>query len=1329
MPQDAPATQSSRQNAPLPFLQLPKDGVDFERFCTDLLNAHPTFWVDDAGNATQRRVERAIRLLGGSDQRGADIEARIEGGQVWMIQCKRVESFGPGDAEEVAKLLEAGFPNADRYVLAITKPLGLAARDCFGPNWMVWDPDQLTGMVRQLESKPRAMDLILQYFGDHEVRRLLPWTLGLRVDWREYFREYLEEDCPVHHRLPFIPMGQALEDLLAFARAGGGRAQVLAGGGGQGKSRLLLEVARELDGNPETDRIHVQLVGQHAPLPSEYDLELLTQENQPSLLILDDAHHRLQTLDMLAGAASRCPHVRLLAVTRPGGLALVRRSLRRGGYADRMGDDVTLPTWTRTNIQKLAASALGEEFSAHLPRLSGLAERSPLLVVLGSATVRSGRMPDRMIASEAFAYRVIDGLTDDLLNQQPEEHRDAFRDLIQVLAFIGPAKDDASLPKRLADLVDRGELEVARHLDALRFSGLINEGAGEIRLHPSLLSDAVLRRAAIDESGRPRAWSRSLAQRLKLSDFPSILRNLSIADSEGTKGAGNNPANSLIEPVWIDLQKRFSEGSWKERQQLLEAWIPTASYQPERSIELARLALSAPDAPPDADNPVISFETLDELGPEPVEECRARILTKAGLVLEQIVVWHPEQASVALDLLWELADRLPTTGSHAHQHPVNVIARAAEFGLYKPRSASESVLNWIEKRASGSGDPENRLRAKGTLSALLKPFFGRSIEQSWQTGNTIHSQRIMVDPEKVGPLRKRALALIHRELRSGDESRAHAVLPCLRIAVERNHDLEILSDDSGEVMAWQGQRMTALQSFSELIPLLAHHPFALQDLATLLRHAQLYDGNPEVANTSRALLDLIPDTFELRLARAMSWDLYDHIAPNESSMIPAERKQVRRGRRSSYLSRVANECFQRWPTAQHLAVELEAFANRSKALGLAPLLTELSHAVIAISPSMARELLAPLLQASTNALDDMLPAVLGAARENAAQDYDSAVAEIARTGTPARLTCWLRSLSLATYDRQTPRPAELVALWSATERTEDGVVGSLAGLAGQWSQQDPQLSAGLFGRLKPASRHAAQQIVQALRTSLEVAGPAKDSKLAQPCLNTLTRAGLKWLSQLDHDAEAILRMAPLAAYQNLASQADAGRGPDLLPLAYGPFWLGPIPDTVYLDQEINRHWATMEQDTTLRSARISLIRALIDADPMGSQERRRALIQKAGTPEDLLRAVEVAFPNDSQTVLAWPDLAALALGCSEHLGNVADVSGHMFRSICFGSRSATSGQMDASYASIVDRANDLANVHEANLPIAELYRRIARAESFEQKRVRADYLASVEQDD
>lgn len=1327
MPPDGSALPSFRQSVPLPFLQFPKDGEDFERFCTDLLNHHPKLWSEASGVVIQRRFLSAERLAGGSPQKGADIRAVVEGGEVWMIQCKRVEDFRPADVEAVARKMEAGFPSADRYVLAITKTLGLSAREKLGSKWLVWDADRLTEMALLLESKPDAMALIRRYFNEAEVRRLFPWTLGLRLRWEDYFQAELVDECVVHHRISYIPMGDCLERLLAFARAGERPAGVLVGQGGQGKSRLLLELARELSKDPLEGRIQVQFIDRHAGSLSDYDLELLTQETAPTLLILEDAHRRMSTLAQLARAASQSRHLRLLVITRPSASESVRSALFQAGYEQRLEPDLVLPAWTKTRIEQLASAALGSSQSVHLPRLCELAQRSPLLVVLGAKAVRLGLTPDQMTTGEAFKHHVLRGLSEGFLSRQPEPDRKALRGLTQVLAFIGPVQKDELLPSRLAKLLNRSELEIAEDLDSLKAFGLTVENEDGIRLYPDLFSDAVLRQAAVDETGRPSAWGITLTRQLNLSDFPSILRNLSIADWETSQGEAQAQAGGLMGRVWADLQNRFSKGGWKERHRLLKAWIPTASFQPDRSLQLARLAMTAEDAPPDPEDHVISFEDLSDLGPEPVEESRADVHTLAGLVLEPVVVWHPKQAPEALNLLWELAKQVPTTGSHAHPHPITIIARAAAFGVHSPLTASESVLTWLEERFGERGDSEERLLTEGTFSALLKPFFGRSIEQTWQTGATIHFQQILVDPARVAPLRKRALALIERWLTSGQEDRIHAALPTLKIAIVRDHDLNGQKDDSPAVIEWREQRLAALDTLAKVLPSIAQHPFALLEVIPLLRFEELRKGDEDFASACRHLRGQIPDSFKLRLARAISWDLYEEIAMGDPDLDWEARFVARHQRRSEFLSDVVGECVQRWPSATLLCEELGKFVRQAKSLDRSVHLSELGHTLSHHSALWASDLLQALLEAPTESLDGMLPAVFDQARDSTPDFYDAVLDRLALNGPSGRLAGWIRSHSLRPSEHAPLRPTEVDTLRLATHRSEEVVVAALAELAMRWSNRDPQLVGEILSALKPTSPKAAEQVLLALRSLLKHGKSPNLHERIGVCLTTLTRAGLRWLLPHSYNSAAILQEAPLAAYENLAAQMDAGQGPDLARLAWGTLSLGPIPDNAFLDREITRHWATTDEEPSTRPARIHLIGALIDADAAGAIERRRSLIQNASSADELIRAVMVAFPGHSQSVLAWPELVSLALTFGEQFGIPDAIASHLSDSIFWGSRSASNGTMDAAYASIVDRANDLAARHQDQPALSNLYRKIAKAERAQQEEFRRHYLESMKQ--
>src|ERR1039457_2897225 len=104
------------------------DDQAFEQFCTDLLNLHPKILCLREGQATIRRIFKADRLGSGTNQKGGDIRAEADGGEVWFLQCKRVKEFGPGEVSDVIKLAESGFPQADQFILVTTCILSLEAQ-------------------------------------------------------------------------------------------------------------------------------------------------------------------------------------------------------------------------------------------------------------------------------------------------------------------------------------------------------------------------------------------------------------------------------------------------------------------------------------------------------------------------------------------------------------------------------------------------------------------------------------------------------------------------------------------------------------------------------------------------------------------------------------------------------------------------------------------------------------------------------------------------------------------------------------------------------------------------------------------------------------------------------------------------------------------------------------------------------------------------------------------------------------------------------------------------------------------------------------------------
>src|SRR5688572_20437867 len=197
----------------LPFWEK-LDDSGFEQFCTDLLNLHPTLRCLRDGKVVERQVVSAARLLSGTSQRGADIRAEMEQGEVWYFQCKRVKSFRPTDVAEAADLAERELSGADQFILITTCGLSEKAQQEIDgrAKWFWWDSSRLTTEVQKIQPAESGITLVHRFFGRDRVREFFPWGDQPLLTWQEFFAHDLSVARQLfHHRVGFVPWGSALE--------------------------------------------------------------------------------------------------------------------------------------------------------------------------------------------------------------------------------------------------------------------------------------------------------------------------------------------------------------------------------------------------------------------------------------------------------------------------------------------------------------------------------------------------------------------------------------------------------------------------------------------------------------------------------------------------------------------------------------------------------------------------------------------------------------------------------------------------------------------------------------------------------------------------------------------------------------------------------------------------------------------------------------------------------------------------------------------------------------------------------------------------------------
>jgi hypothetical protein len=1313
------------------------DAEAFEQFCTDLLNLHPSLLCLRAGQATTRRIVKADRLGSGTNQKGVDIRAEADGGEVWFLQCKHVKEFGPSHVSGAIELAESGFPQADQFILVTTCILSLEAQKRIHgrPKWLWWNASHLTTMAVNLQPRESAIGLVQRHFGPETAKRFFPCSDQPLLTWQEFFAIDLSpERKQFHHRVPFVPQTDALSRLEAFAHSGAGRALILSAPGGQGKSRLLLELARRLEHQPHAPRIRFLNLSRHGLTGEQSDF--LAREPEDLLLVVDDAHRLDAAIEDVARATANAKSIRLLVATRPQALEALQSQLSKSGYAEKLEDPLRLRRWSSEDIHKLAEEVLAPEQLAQAARLAALADRCPLLVVLGGALINSGAWPETMKGQEAFRERVFKSFKEDFLNQQFEGRRERLNRVINFLSFVSPTPKNDALFNRAAEILGCNPMEVGEDVETLQAAGLVVENREGIRLYPDLFADAVLLDACLDQKGRPSFLHQRTLSKLPIADFPALVRNVAQADWETRTKTGE--AGSLFAPVWKEFLRRFEEGVWEgakdwradlelyldggpkdlrpDRAQLLSQWASFAVYLPEKTLELARLVIES------------AKKSASPASPASESQPDIRSLVYASLppLLKPIVAWHPQCAHQALDILWSLDADEPKGNWQDSSNAITVIAEAASFGFYKRLSASEAVMDWLEEKLRDPAAMQRLRRQPWILSALLKPFFGRAVDRRWSTGRTIHFSSLPVAVETTRPLRQRALAIANGLLGLNEVVLCHAVV---RVIVEAIHPVYSGSgfEPTPEYQeAWRPDRLEAVRLVERAMASHRGEPVLLLQLREVLRKRCDYDPDELVREECRRVRSEMPDTFELRVARVLASFSHDEISvkpgPNFDSDLKAAKTQWAEFRRS-----VARETVGRFRTANEVCEFLSRMVRDLAATNSVVLGGALLEPIAQIAPGWCAALLEEVLRTADPTLDGFLPPLLGEAARQVPEAYHKALDGLPAGGRPQHLCALGSFLGWKQLHGGGLTQLERQCLLASAKRPEEAVVVGIASVAGFSLANEPQWAIEVLSRLKPTSERAGYEIVQALGFLAEEHAPLLDPKKVAECLANVGELCFSERVSDERDLDKVARAFPKQVYEH---ERDFYRRTEANPAeerrwgARETIFLGPIGDDEYVAREIQQLWKeaiSVGAASLGQHFRLSLIRSLLSADAAAAPNRLRRLIAACGNGNELKLAAKLAAAQGSRFVFEFPDVVRLLLTRSLDLAVADAVRETLWLSACGGGRSYSEHELDPEYRYILEQGEALANRHRDDAVLHKFYRMVAESERHQRERDRRTF--------
>lgn len=1311
------------------------DDTHFEAYCAAFLNFNPVILCERGGKVAQVGILSALRQLTGQEQHG-DVLASAENGEKWLFECKHVKTFGPTAVREAIRKAESGFPVKDQYVLVVTCELSSAAQKEIHdqPKWMCWDAARLTTETSKL--KPRdGRTLVRRFFFRQDwAGRLFPRSDQPLQTWQEFFERDLSNDrAYFHHRADYVALGDTLERLESFGRRGAGKALVLSAAGGQGKSRVMLELARRLETPPHS--LAVRFLNPGISGLTEEQADSLATEEQDMLLIVDDAHRLEAVLGDIARAAAKARAVRLLVATRPHALAAVTSLLFKNGYEEQLEEPLRMEGWRSEDIHRLAGEILGPGWQPQAAHLAGLADKCPLLVVIGGGLIKAGSLPDAMTDQHAFRQRVFRGFKEDFLLAQPESDRKRMDRLIRFLSLVSPAPRNELLFSKAVEVIGGSLLEAAEDLDSLKAGGLVVENWEGVRLYPDLFADAVLLDACLDSSGGASRFIRTALGKLSFTDFPALMRNVAQADWEARSKKGAE--DSLFDPIWAEFVRRFERLAWRPadenprwgaepwfdaepaprrpyRDDLLSAWAGFAIYLPDRTLEIANMAMKSVGAAGGVPTP----------GPESVPASRGRLSAALVPLLLPIAACHPDYAHRALDMLWSLDADVPVGDQPAASNPIAAIAEAARFPPDKPPSSSESVVAWLEAKLENSEAVE-RLRCQPwLLSALLKPFFARLVETRWATERAATASLALLPAEWTRPIRRRALTLAERFLCSREEVLANAAMPVLREAIRGIGD-ELRLEPTTELYErwkadWRTDRLEALSVLRCAIAAQSRSPLLLFQIRRLLLNRREYDADAVVVERCRALSCEVPDSFELKVARALASGAPDeiHVPPGPDSVAQAKDAQTQW---NEFCRDVARDASNRYPDAKAFCAFLADWVKALTRSGCVAQAQVLIKPVSALSKTWSATLLDELVASSDPTLDGFLWAALGAAKGNAHEHYMKALADLGARGRPEQVCSLVLFLQGQAMQSGGLDRAERDTLLALTRRTEEDVVCAIASASGLALSKEPSWALELLRRLKPTGKRGQAAVLEALGGLAEDHANELGAGLVAECLENLGAYLAEEIYER-RDLQVLAGKFPVQVYERMSHLIDAVDGVGETLAAVEPFSgtvpLGAIEDKDYVAREVERQWSKALGGGRGARGRLFLARSLIWSTPDAACGFLARYIEKAATQEELKLAAKLAAPQGSDFVFRFPDLVRELLTRSKDLGVSNDVHLTLWRAAGVGAPRYPGGRLDPEFRYILERAEDLAKRYENDPVLAGFYRGPAKSERESQAQLR-----------
>ena len=475
--------------------------------------------------------------------------------------------------------------------------------------------------------------------------------VGLRYKlfqpWDLFFAQQLRAGDGLHSHSQFVGRQREIDLLKDFVKSRD-PVMVVVAPGGIGKSRLLLEWARQTTAEASTKVLFVD-AGASWDADDINSLPVV-----PTLLVVDDAHRRPELDRLIAAAVKVNPKIRFVVSCRPGAIDVLLPHLSDLVAAGEPRSQITLAPLQKKPSLELARGVLGEEFEHLAEQLVRIADGNPLVIAVGGRCIGANNVgPDLLDHTpEQFRTQVLDRLLlDPALDERSAQTR---KKILESLAAIGPVNTEDMPTRQLwAKLLELAPSKLVCELAHLEYAGFIQRRARLVRVTPDVLSDHLLYRAAVDRNGKPTGYVDEVLAHFGVTFLGNVLANAAELDWRAVATDRHDP---VLDATWRALERALPAMTHRQRNDLLAQLKRAAVFQPDPVLKLVEWICDHPEAPKDAD--------LERLG---IDESPARALDAACDLLGFIAT-HPDFTTRCIPRLWAFAeaDDRPTNPNPEH---------------------------------------------------------------------------------------------------------------------------------------------------------------------------------------------------------------------------------------------------------------------------------------------------------------------------------------------------------------------------------------------------------------------------------------------------------------------------------------------------------------------------------------------------------------------------------------------------------------------------------------------------------------------------------------